>query len=103
MHFIQILEGRKKRKEAEMSSRSPESSAGAGPGDSGASAAAAATAASKEAEANRQRQSNLQRIQQRKQAVRMWPQDKKLEKLAIYSSCKALGGSPDPCRCNGTL
>ena len=36
---------------------------------------------------NKQRQSNLQRIRQRKQAVREWPADKKLEKLAIYSSC----------------
>ena len=36
---------------------------------------------------NKQRQSNLQRIRQRKQAVREWPTDKKLEKLAIYSSC----------------
>ena len=44
-----------------------------------------------------QRQSNLQRIQQRKQAVRGWPIDKKLEKLAIYSSCK-IG---DECKCNG--
>ena len=52
---------------------------------------------SKEAEANRQRQSNLQRIQQRKQAVRCWPLDKKLEKLAIYSSCKA----SEDCKCNG--
>ena len=51
---------------------------------------------SKEAEANRQRQSNLQRIQQRKQAVRCWPLDKKLEKLAIYSSCKAA----EDCKCN---
>ena len=53
--------------------------------------------AAKEAEANRQRQSNLQRIQQRKQAVRCWPLDKKLEKLAIYSSCKA----GEDCKCNG--
>ena len=46
---------------------------------------------------NKQRQSNLQRIRQRKQAVREWPTDKKLEKLAIYSSCRA-----DACRkCNG--
>ena len=37
---------------------------------------------------NKQRQSNLQRIQQRKQSVRGWPPDKKMEKLAIYSSCK---------------
>ena len=45
---------------------------------------------------NKQKQSNLQRIQQRKQAVREWPADKKLEKLAIYSSCKA-----DACsKCN---
>ena len=46
---------------------------------------------------NKQRQSNLQRIQQRKQAVREWPADKKLEKLAIYSSCKA----DTSCKCNG--
>jgi len=46
---------------------------------------------------NKQRQSNLQRIQQRKQSVREWPQDKKMEKLAIYSSCKA----DDSCKCNG--
>ena len=46
---------------------------------------------------NKQRQSNLQRIQQRKQAVREWPADKKLEKLAIYSSCKADAS----CKCNG--
>ena len=46
---------------------------------------------------NKQRQSNLQRIQHRKQAVREWPADKKLEKLAIYSSCKV-----DDCsKCNG--
>eukprot|EP00095_Tigriopus_kingsejongensis_P007446 maker-scaffold403_size186359-snap-gene-0.54 protein:Tk07446 transcript:maker-scaffold403_size186359-snap-gene-0.54-mRNA-1 annotation:"histone acetyltransferase kat2a" len=45
---------------------------------------------------NQQRKSNLQRIQQRKQAVRQWPLEKKLEKLAIYSSCKAEG-----VQCNG--
>jgi histone acetyltransferase len=49
------------------------------------------------ADANKQRQSNLQRIQQRKQSLRCWPLDKKLEKLAIYSSCKADGD----CKCNG--
>ena len=36
-------------------------------------------------DSNKQRQSNLQRIQQRKQSVREWPVDRKLEKLAIYS------------------
>ena len=46
---------------------------------------------------NKQRQSNLQRIQQRKQSVREWPKDKKLEKLAIYSSCK----EDESCKCNG--
>ena len=46
---------------------------------------------------NKQRQSSLQRIQQRKQAVREWLADKKLEKLAIYSSCKADAGN----KCNG--
>jgi len=46
---------------------------------------------------NKQRQSNLQRIQQRKQSVREWPRDKKMEKLAIYSSCK----EDESCKCNG--
>ena len=46
---------------------------------------------------NKQRQSNLQRIQQRKQSVRNWPKEKKLEKLAIYSSCK----EDEECKCNG--
>ena len=46
---------------------------------------------------NKQRQSNLQRIQQRKQSVRNWPKEKKLEKLAIYSSCK----EEEDCKCNG--
>ena len=64
-------------------------------GSDGANAAAGAASAS--ADANRQRQSNLQRIQQRKQALRGWPLDKKLEKLSIYSSCKA----DAECKCNG--
>ncbi|KAG6440336.1 hypothetical protein O3G_MSEX001186 [Manduca sexta] len=42
------------------------------------------------------RQSNLQRIQQRKQQVYNWPHNKKLLKLAIYSACQ----TPD-CNCNG--
>ena len=46
---------------------------------------------------NKQRQSNLQRIQQRKQSVRSWPKEKKTEKLAIYSSCK----EDEECKCNG--
>ncbi len=62
---------------------------------------------------NQQRKSNLQRIQQRKQAVRGWPQDKKIEKLAIYSSCRygaddaeaapsdAASGRATGCKCNG--
>ncbi|XP_076059998.1 gcn5 acetyltransferase [Oratosquilla oratoria] len=41
--------------------------------------------------------SNVQRIQQKKAQVRAWPRDKKLEKLAIYSSCKA----DENCKCNG--
>ena len=48
-------------------------------------------------ESNKQRQSNLQRIQQGKQSVMEWPVDKKLEKLAMYSSCKA----DATCKCNG--
>ena len=57
------------------------------------------------------RKSNLQRIQQRKAAVRMWPKDKKIEKLAIYSACRhSSSGQPPPppqnpdlneCKCNG--
>jgi len=47
--------------------------------------------------APQQRQSNLQRIQQRKAAVKSWPLDKKLEKLAIYSACKGDAS----CKCNG--
>jgi len=45
----------------------------------------------------RQKQSNLQRIQHRKQSVRAWPSEKKIEKLGIYSSCKA----SEECKCNG--
>ena len=65
--------------------------------DSGKEDFASNGTASASSEANKQRQSNLQRIQQRKQALRCWPLDKKLEKLAIYSSCRA---DPD-CKCNG--
>jgi hypothetical protein len=36
------------------------------------------------------RQSNLQRIQQRKQQVYNWPHNKKLLKLAIYSACQVI-------------
>ena len=40
------------------------------------------------------RPNNLQRIAQKKQQVRQFPRNKKLEKLAVYSSCKvrAYGG-----------
>ena len=34
------------------------------------------------------RPNNLQRIAQKKQQVRSFPRPKKLEKLAVYSSCK---------------
>ncbi|CAH0719044.1 unnamed protein product, partial [Brenthis ino] len=53
----------------------------------------AATPASTEGQS---RQSNLQRIQQRKQQVYSWPHIKKLLKLAIYSACQ----TPE-CTCNG--
>ncbi|CAH2087898.1 unnamed protein product [Euphydryas editha] len=59
-----------------------------------ASSSNAATPASSEGQASRQ--SNLQRIQQRKQQVYNWPHVKKLLKLAIYSACQ----SPE-CNCNG--
>ena len=51
----------------------------------------------KKNEDNKQKQSNLQRIQLRKQSVRAWPAEKKIEKLGIYSSCKA----DENCKCNG--
>lgn len=41
-------------------------------------------------------QSNLQRIQQRKQQVYNWPHSKKLLKLAIYSACQI-----EDCKCGG--
>ncbi|XP_077978636.1 histone acetyltransferase KAT2A-like [Glandiceps talaboti] len=40
---------------------------------------------------------NLQRIGQRKAQVKSYPRTKKLEKLGVYSSCKA----EDSCKCNG--
>ncbi|XP_045166699.1 histone acetyltransferase KAT2B-like isoform X2 [Mercenaria mercenaria] len=42
------------------------------------------------------RPNNLQRIAQKKALVRSYPRTKKLEKLAVYSSCKTEG-----CKCNG--
>lgn len=39
------------------------------------------------------RLNNIQKIQMRKQQVREWPHPKKLEKLAVYSSCKVCGQS----------
>ncbi|OQR76548.1 Histone acetyltransferase KAT2B-like [Tropilaelaps mercedesae] len=42
------------------------------------------------------RQSNIQRIAQKKAQVRAWPREKKLEKLALYSTC-----SEKDCSCNG--
>lgn len=43
------------------------------------------------------RQNNLQRIALKKAQVRSWSRNKKLEKLAVYSACKA----EDGCKCNG--
>ncbi|XP_074659125.1 histone acetyltransferase KAT2A-like isoform X2 [Tubulanus polymorphus] len=42
------------------------------------------------------RPNNLQRIAQKKAQFRNFPRTKKLEKLAVYSSCKT-----DSCKCNG--
>ncbi|KAH3876567.1 histone acetyltransferase KAT2B-like [Dreissena polymorpha] len=42
------------------------------------------------------RPNNLQRIAQKKALVRTFPRPKKLEKLAVYSSCKV-----ESCKCNG--
>lgn len=74
--------------QAEAVSSSSGSSSGAGGGSGGVEASGSQ---------GQQRKSNLQRIQMRKAAVRCWPQDKKLEKLAIYSSCK----DNEECKCNG--
>ena len=46
---------------------------------------------------SKMQEGNFQRFQQRKQAVRGWSVEKKLEKLAIYSSCK----EDASCKCNG--
>lgn len=54
--------------------------------DDGSSANAATPSSSSEGQASRQ--SNLQRIQQRKQQVYNWVHSKKLLKLAIYSACQ---------------
>eukprot|EP00794_Sanderia_malayensis_P003817 gene3817-4348_t len=43
------------------------------------------------------RPSNIQRILQKKAQVKAYPRLKKLEKLGVYSSCKA----DESCRCNG--
>ncbi|KAJ8301572.1 hypothetical protein KUTeg_020559 [Tegillarca granosa] len=43
------------------------------------------------------RPNNLQRIAQKKSMVRNYPRTKKLEKLAVYSSCK----QSETCKCNG--
>lgn len=43
------------------------------------------------------RPANLQRIAQRKAQIKTYPIRKKLEKLGVYSSCKA----EDSCKCNG--
>ncbi|CAH0397112.1 unnamed protein product [Chilo suppressalis] len=69
-----------------------EASSSANP-DDGASSSSATPAGS---EGQASRQSNLQRIQQRKEQVYNWPHNKKLLKLAIYSACQ----TPD-CTCNG--
>ncbi len=86
-------------------SSDPAAGAGASPSVDGASSSAGGAAGA--SGNNQQRKSNLQRIQQRKQAVRGWPQDKKIEKLAIYSSCRSgVDGVDDgtktpTCKCNG--
>jgi len=43
------------------------------------------------------RLNNIQKIKLRKQQVQEWSNSRKLEKLAIYSSCKA----EESCKCNG--
>jgi histone acetyltransferase len=66
-------------------------------GKTGQPAGSGASEAAAKEDSLRQKQSNLQRIQLRKQAVRAWPRDKKVEKLGVYSSCKA----DESCKCNG--
>ncbi|XP_069959700.1 histone acetyltransferase KAT2A isoform X1 [Cherax quadricarinatus] len=74
--------------------------AGGGAGSGGGMPVGAVAAGSSQAAGAGEaagRVSNVQRIQQKKAQVRAWPRDKKLEKLAIYSSCRA----DENCRCNG--
>ena len=84
---------------------------GSGASSAPSSSGGGAGAAGPTGQQQQARKSNLQRIQQRKAAVRMWPKDKKIEKLAIYSACRhSSSGQPPPppsnpelndCKCNG--
>ena len=49
------------------------------------------------------RPSNLQRIAQKKNQVRNYPRTKKLEKLAVYSSCKVSALFVAVCVCLSNL
>ncbi len=73
---------------------------GGGAGGGGAGGGGGGAGGGSGEAANQQRKSNLQRIQQRKQAVRCWPNEKKIEKLSIYSSCRDPSVATE-CKCNG--
>lgn len=49
-------------------------------------------------EPSSQQKNNLQRIALKKHQVKSWQRNKKLEKLAVYSQCRA---DETQCKCNG--
>lgn len=48
-----------------------------------------------------QQQTSLQRVSLKKQQIKQWPKLKKLEKLALYSSCKFKSDDDQQCKCVG--
>ncbi len=54
--------------------------------------------ASTSTEPQNQQKNNLQRIALKKHQLKTWQRNKKLEKLAVYSQCRA---DQHNCKCNG--
>lgn len=44
---------------------------------------------------------SLQRVSARKQQCKLWPMDKKMEKMALYSACAAVDDANNTCKCMG--
>lgn len=65
--------------------------------DSNASTSSSVTTTST-AEPSSNQRNNLQRIALKKHQLKAWSRNKKLEKLAIYSQCRA---DHSQCKCNG--